>query len=551
MLRTLIARMLDGLIGIVLLVVLFVLSTGGGSYRLGDAVRVSVRSVENPLLILSLLLLGRYAVRHWGPLFGVRQWQIPLVLDRATRLAHRAHDWTQGVSTREGTRFVLLAVVLAFLLKAWFALSSPGFYSGDDVEIEEMTLGVLLQQPWPVWDLRNALFPMAFIYPVQWLIFQAGVLDAAALVAAGRMVVAVLSSLTIWLTWRIARDWWPGEQGWAVVAAILVATTKLQVAFGSSELPRPVSTLLVLFGFLLLQHRPARAAAAGVILGCAACLRFSETVFLIPAAVQLMMNRQPRKALILTAVALLTIAGLVGLSDRWYWGEPFHSLRAIVEYTIVQGLSSRGYEAPWWYVTSVHEWANPAVAVLAVLGRRSARSAVWWVVIPIAVLSTLPHKEARYLLPVTPFLCLMAAAGLRRVILHVRRGPAARWVAGAVLAALILGLVQDVSHYRLPRTNEEVALIRQIVISTPRPAAIVAEQAWRIGGRLYLDGIPLVDLDPGRMHDPGYLAERLTPGACVLIDRDTLGHGEVRDVLAARGFRPASASAESPYVVWR
>jgi hypothetical protein len=32
------------------------------------------------------------------------------------------------------------------LLKIYFAVSNPGFYSGDDVEIHEMTLGHLLGQ---------------------------------------------------------------------------------------------------------------------------------------------------------------------------------------------------------------------------------------------------------------------------------------------------------------------------------------------------------------------------------------------------------------------
>ena len=49
-----------------------------------------------------------------------------------------------------------------------------GFVTGDDVEIHEMTLGVALGKAWPVWDLRNAFYPMTFIFPVQRALVELG-----------------------------------------------------------------------------------------------------------------------------------------------------------------------------------------------------------------------------------------------------------------------------------------------------------------------------------------------------------------------------------------
>ena len=67
----------------------------------------------------------------------------------------------------------------------------PAFYSGDDVEVQEMSLRALLHTEWPVWDLRNATFPLGFIYPIQRLAMALGVSRMAALVFAGHLSVVL------------------------------------------------------------------------------------------------------------------------------------------------------------------------------------------------------------------------------------------------------------------------------------------------------------------------------------------------------------------------
>ena len=39
-------------------------------------------------------------------------------------------------------------------------MAPRAFMTGDDVEIHEMSLGLLLHHPWPIWDLRSAVFPL-------------------------------------------------------------------------------------------------------------------------------------------------------------------------------------------------------------------------------------------------------------------------------------------------------------------------------------------------------------------------------------------------------
>jgi hypothetical protein len=115
-------------------------------------------------------------------------------------------------------QILLVLVVGSVVLKTWFAATSQGFVTGDDVEIHEMSLGLLLHQPWPIWDLRSAVFPLGVVFPAQYIAHQAGVRDVGTLVFIGRLVVAVLSTVSIWLVWLVGRRLWPDAAGLAILA---------------------------------------------------------------------------------------------------------------------------------------------------------------------------------------------------------------------------------------------------------------------------------------------------------------------------------------------
>jgi hypothetical protein len=201
-------------------------------------------------------------------------------------------------------------------------------------------------------------------------------------------------------------------------------------------------------------------------------------------------------------VCLATAAGafvaIQVVSDLWYWNAPLHSARAIVQFTLIEGGSTRGYEPAWRYLETVNAWTDPLVFALALWTTRKAhwREAVWlWT--PILVLSLLPHKESRYLIPVTPYLSLLAAIGGWRLI---QRAAAPGWTRR--LQLLRIGLITsmagavliNVSGYRVSRTDAEVDLGREIGRLAPG-VGVAVEQLWRLGGRLYLGARPVVDLE--------------------------------------------------------
>jgi hypothetical protein len=542
-----IATVLDLAILLVALLVLFALIVGG-TLSLGT-IRIGLRSVDNPVTILAAAVALRYLCRSWpsfGPLSGAAA-RIDLF---ATRTLAAFDTLSRQMPWPAVRRWVPGIALAALLLKAWFAATSPGFFSGDDVEIHEMSLSVLLGERWPIWDLRSPVFPLGFIFPAQWVAHVSGVTDVSALVVAGRLAVAVMSTVSVLLVAFIGRSLWPQRLGYAVLAAALCGFAKLSIAFGSSELPRPVASVFLLAAFFAIQRSvPAAAAVAGILVGTAASFRFSEILFVLPAAIHLVRTRGKTASLQFVLAAGGTMVLLIGLGDAAYWGEAFHSAAAAFDYTVVQRLSSRGYQPPWWYLTALGQWTTLPVFVLAVLGGARLRSLALWAFLPLAVLSVLPHKEARYAIPSVAFVCLLAAEGVRRVADGVANGAYRPWAAASLVAGLALGAVHDLGHYRLPRSNAEIAFARRLR-SVELPSGVAVQQLWRLGGHLYLPHRPLIDLDPGQMSNPAYLANAVANGAAVVLDVRRGVDPATAAFLRDRGYVEQLADPQSGYALW-
>jgi hypothetical protein len=149
--RPVLAIINDVLIAATATVLVFVMVSGGGMLLVGPF-RLSIRSPDNPIIIFSLLWAVRYLIRDWAPWFGIPRWPTSALWQRSRELLSSATSWSRAVGAPRGRRVMLGLAVLSLGLKAWFALVSPGFFSGDDVEIHEMSLGTLLHQPWAVCD---------------------------------------------------------------------------------------------------------------------------------------------------------------------------------------------------------------------------------------------------------------------------------------------------------------------------------------------------------------------------------------------------------------
>jgi hypothetical protein len=558
--RRAIAVLIDTVLWIAAVIIVTVILTGGGRIELGG-VDLRVRSIGNVVLV-------------WGALMAVRWWlsDVPILAcggitpeglaDRSAAVLTRLRAYLDGGNGRAFTRWLLVAAAAATAIRIANALVYHGFITGDDVEIHEMSLGLALGRAWPVWDLRNAFYPVGFIYPVQKVLVSAGLTDIFSLVFAGRTMVMAAAALNIYLVYRVGTALF-AHRGQGLVASLLFAFNHLHMGYGSAELPRVVATSFLLGAFWIsLRPTVVRACAAGALVGVGAALRFGEVVFLVPAVVASMAyangaardlgGRLLRTALLAVASVATTLL-IVGIADALYWGEAFHSLRAIVDYTLVKRLSSRGYEAPWYYLTHVPDWSNVALVFLAGLSaRRGGGRALTWAVLPIVVLSVLPHKEPRYVIATIPFWSLAAARGAWLWLERIAAGATAKQASGLALIAIVIGSsLFDASRFRFRRSEDTVRLGWTLAESGAK--GLAADQLWRFGGRLYLDALePLVDLDPARAAD-----ERESQATFCRVDlayvalRTELITAERARALDRCGFRDRRTDPAAGYTVFR
>jgi hypothetical protein len=517
----------------------FLIAATGGTEFTIQGHQIRAHSVGNLLAGLSLLTAGRYWAGRRTPFLGILA--VAGAADHAGRLLEASAERLERLTSRRAAQVVAVFAAAVLALKAANALIHPGFFSGDDVEVHEMTLGHLFGRAWPVWDLRSAFYPMAFIYPVQACLASMGVTDAGTLVVAGRLVVVALSTLMLPLLYSASKRAY-GTQV-AIAAVAFASFSGLNIDLGSTELPRPVSTVVVLAAFRLLMASTSTAgASAGVLLGVAATLRFSEAVFAVPALIQLAGEKRFRSAFLLIVGWLVTVAAIQSLSDWLFWGEAFHSARAIVDFTLVKGLSSRGYEPVWYYLTTAPLWTNLLVCVLAAVGTASGhwRPALWaWA--PIGLLSLLPHKEFRYLIPALPFVFMLAGLGFASTVAFARRR-SNPWALALLLAFPANALI-EMARFHVRRTDGDVRLARAIAVQASNVGVLAVEQRWRMGGQLYLGNLPAVIDIPAEWlgEQSSLLALVKNRGVDGLAIRDeTCRRLRCQDVLPSSGFAEQS-----------
>jgi 4-amino-4-deoxy-L-arabinose transferase-like glycosyltransferase len=252
---------------------------------------------------------------------------------------------------------------------------------------------------------------MVFIYPIQFILHSAGVHDPWILIFAGRIVVIFFSALSLWLVYRIARRLFSSIPI-GILALVFLAMSKLHTSFASTELPRTVASFFVLLSCWLLiseKNTYGNAALSAVLLGIGAALRFSEVIFIVPAVLFLACSKRRRQALVLGVIFMVILLIILGLSDALYWKSPWYSLKNIVDYTLVKKLSSRGYESPLYYLLSVGIWSDFLTIGLACFALKLRnRLMCLWAFSALLMLSFLPHKEPRYLVPAVPFMAIMA-----------------------------------------------------------------------------------------------------------------------------------------------
>jgi hypothetical protein len=241
----------------------------------------------------------------------------------------------------------------------------------------------------------------------------------------------------------------------------------------------------------------------------------------------------------------------VGLVDALTWDEPFASLLAFADYTLVERqASSHEPNQPWyWYLWRLPKWLP--VTLLPLLWRartlRGSHAVALFVALPLLVLSAIHHKTLRYLQGVIPFVAVLGAAGWW---LWWREG---RRRLAAVLCALsvLLGL-SGITF--LAKKSMAAVVAAQAIAAAGEGGPVAVSQAWAYGDDLYLGhGLGLVEL--GYPLDVGAFVDRVADCRWVAFyEKDLARSPLVEPLLAEAGLRRLAThrwGRSEPVVVYR
>lgn len=301
------------------------------------------------------------------------------------------------------------------------------------------------------WEFRDGIRSWVLpFYHGAWLagLEAVGVHKGTALVRILQVQAALINSALVWVAYRAGasvtrkltgahvRAPWAGFEG-GLYAAFLCASFPLLVLYAGHTLSESPSLLLLCFGLLQVcelseeERVPTRAslkkaALAGFLLSCSACLRIANGPLVLIAPLFLLVTRRWR-ALSWLVIAALVPALVFGLVDLLTWGEFAHSYVEYLRFNFVEGKAARFGVAPaTYYLEELWKrapYTGPALLALACLGVRRSYLFLLPLLLGVAYLSTQPHKEERFVVFVWPLLFI--AVGALLAALRARLGQAA------------------------------------------------------------------------------------------------------------------------------
>ena len=437
-------------------------------------------------------------------------------------------------------RSVLGLVVLSTLVRLYLAHRFYGFLSGDDLEVVQTGARYALGLEYEPWTLRGLFHPVVLVAPILRIVGPSDPLVTAWL-AAIPTILAV--SATIWLVFRLALGLGLSRREGAL-AAFLYALHWLPLGYGSTPFPRPISTLAFVLALVLaLRPRKAILFTAGLLIGAAFAVRFSEGVLALPfLAVVWWRHRRLSALAVAAAGGILGAALFAGVIDWLTWGRPFASLVEFVR--IMQGPDRPEfprYDKPWsWYGTSILQWAGPVAVVLALAAIRRPVARMPLLLLGLVVLgySLFAYKAFRYVQAAIPLLSIVMAVGAAGLLAARRLAVrAAGWALIALAPAW--GIERSLS---LLGEKSRTAVDAALWMRTLEPRRVLLEQQWAYGGSLtFGNGVTIVDRAPER---PMGLAGAELGGVdlaafyerdLVDADREALGTAGLRRVLRVEG----------------
>ncbi len=353
------------------------------------------------------------------------------------------------------TGLVILAAVLLAggILRLWLGLHLDDMYFPDEhykslEQAHRLVFGYGIV-PWEfVEGATNWAWPatVALIFKVASLV---GLSEPAEYIGLARVVLAAAGVATAYGSFRLARSYGASTLA-ASSGAALFALAAPAIYFAPRALSETASTLPVVLGLALAVQPKARSrqvCAGASLLGLSVMFRLQNAYF-AAALLAILIARRDRRAAVSAFCTLAVWALALGVVDRLTWGSWFNSAFEYLQVTLVERQASGWGTSPFGYYGDVllGSLGIAAAALLVVLCLVSARRAPGLLLAAagfVLLHSLEPHKEGRFLLPLLPVVCGLAAIGLDEL---GRR--AGRRALGAGMAALLVAAT--LSAARLP-----------------------------------------------------------------------------------------------------
>jgi hypothetical protein len=401
-------------------------------------------------------------------------------------------------------RLVLL-VAICGSIESWFRFLLPTIGGADSygyVSASRAIAGGRLIEPAPLAEWLSAPNRMALVSPLGWTpspdgngiapTFPIGVSIVMALFTliggAGAVffVAPVAGLITLWLVYRLAREWVDPET--SLLAAAMVAWNPLFITYAKQPMSDvPASMWIVLALLLAVQRSNATAFFAGLAAGAAVITR--PALLIAAAVIPIAAHRgeSPKQRLVMGAAGLAIGIGAQMAIQAQLFGSPFST-----GYGAAGNLFSIGHVVDNLQIFfGGHAWdvLGPLFIPGLIIGIFASRPeprekpAMVFVAVTLPYLFYLPfdHWETlRFLLPGIVPLTIIVADGL----MHIARMPRKAAVTAAVIAAFIAiiawrseSLLRRSSVWEIGSLEERYSLAAEwINVNTPPASVVLANQ---------------------------------------------------------------------------
>lgn len=334
-----------------------------------------------------------------------------------------------------------LTLVAVLLVGAWLRLAvtfgDDGIFWPDEVyQSLEPAHRLVFGYGYIAWEFiegaRNWALP-GLVAAVLKACATVGVDSPQTYLHAVKCVFSLLSVLSALGAWRLARALGGSELA-GIVAALAFSLMGPAIYFAPRAMSENASAATAVWGMaLLLDPRATRRVLAigASLLGLAVMFRLQAGIFPAMVLLTFALRRQwghLRDASVVLALWAVAFGALDAAT--WHdapgakWGGWFHSAVVYVRTNLLEGkASSFGVSPPWFYLK--HLWRSMpllslsllvglvAATVMGVISKSPRVLAAVATALAFLVLhSAIPHKEYRFILPMLPVACGVAAMGL-------------------------------------------------------------------------------------------------------------------------------------------